>query len=57
LEKPIDADSLNFIRSLYNFWNTDIRKAMPEWEHAINDPHWENLDELKKIDDELKQYV
>jgi len=57
LEKPIDADSLNFIRSLDNFWNTDIRKAMPEWEHAIDDLHWENFDELKKIDDELKHYV
>ena len=57
LEKPIDADSLNFIRVLDNFWNTDITKAMPEWKHAINDLHWENFESLKKIDEEMERYV
>jgi MoaA/NifB/PqqE/SkfB family radical SAM enzyme len=57
LEKPIDADSLNFIRDLDNFWNTDIRKAMPEWEHAVDNLHWGNFESLKTIDKELDQYV
>ena len=57
LEKPIDADSLNFVRVLDNFWNTDITTVMPEWKHAINDLHWKNFESLKKIDEEMERYV
>ena len=57
LEKTIDADSLNFIRKLDNFWNTDITKVMPEWKAVYDNLHWKNFESLKTLDKELEKYV
>ena len=57
LEQPINADSLNFIRTLDNFWNTDITKFMPEWKKVYDNLHWQNFDTLKELDKELEKYV
>jgi hypothetical protein len=57
LDNPINADSLNFIRKLDNFWNTDIKEIMPEWKLVYDRLHWANVDQLKEIDKETQKYV
>ena len=57
LDNPINADSLNFIRKLDNFWNTDIKEIMPEWKLVYDRWHWSNVDQLKQIDKETQKYV
>jgi len=57
LKQSINADSLNFIRKLDNFWNTDITKIMPEWKKVYDNLFWKNFEELKQIDRDLDKYV
>jgi len=57
LNKPIDADSLNFIRKLDQIWNTDIQTAMPEWKKVFNNLYWNDFESLKALDQDLEKYV
>ena len=57
LKQSINADSLNFIRKLDNFWNTDITSTMPEWKKVYDNLFWKNFDELQQINKELEKYV
>ena len=57
LKQSINADSLNFIRKLDNFWNTDITSTMPEWKKVHDNLFWKNFDELQQINKELEKYV
>jgi len=53
----INADSLNFVRDLDLYWGTDIVNVMPVWKNVFEKLHWKNFNELKIIDQEMRQYV
>lgn len=55
--KSIDRDSLNFIRDLDLYWDTDIRKVSKPWSEVFDSLHWKNFQELKQIDAEMRKYV
>jgi organic radical activating enzyme len=55
--KEIDADSLNFVRQLDKYWNTDVTKVIPQWQDVLDNLHWSNIEQLKQMDKELEKYV
>ena len=55
--KEIDADSLNFVRQLDKYWNTDVTKVVPQWQDVLDNLHWSNIEQLKQMDKELEKYV
>jgi len=55
--KEIDADSLNFVRQLDKYWNTDVTKVLPQWQDVLDNLHWSNIEHLKQMDKELEKYV
>lgn len=56
-KKQIDSDSLNFLRDLDLYWNTDITAVSPLWKTVFEELHWKNFDQLKSIDKEMRQYA
>ena len=55
--KEIDADSLNFVRQLDKYWNTDVTQVLPQWQDVLDNLHWSNIDHLQQMDKELEKYV
>ena len=50
-------DPVNFIRELDRYWKTDITQIVPQWKNVFDNLHWQNIEYLKKIDQEAEQYV
>ena len=51
------AHSLNFVRQLDKYWNTDVTKVIPQWQDVLDNLHWSNIEQLKQMDKELEKYV
>lgn len=50
-------DPLPFVRQLDTYWKTDITKVIPQWQNVFDNLHWQNVNELAKLDMEAKKYV
>lgn len=50
-------DPLPFVRQLDTYWKTDITKVIPQWQNVFDNLHWQNVNELTKLNMEAKKYV
>lgn len=57
IEVKATHDPVNFIRELDRYWKTDITQVVPQWKNVFDNLHWQNIEYLKKIDQEAEQYV
>ena len=57
LEGQPTADSLNLINELDREWRSSIKSVIPEWQQVHDNLHWQQFDDLKKIDKDMEKYV
>lgn len=57
LSKSMTNDPVGFIKDLDKYWRTDITKQMPEWNKVFDALHWQNNEELIRMNEVAKKYV
>lgn len=57
IKKEISHDSLNFIKTLDDYWKTDIVEAIPQWKHVVDNLHWRTQKQLNHLNEVAKNYV
>ena len=51
------ADPLNLINDLDRERRSSVKSVIPEWQQVHDNLHWQQFDDLKKIDNEMEKYV
>jgi len=57
VERQPTADPLNLINDIDRERRSSVKSVIPEWQQVYDNLHWQQFDDLKKIDKEMEKYV
>ena len=51
------VDALNLINDLDKTWRSSIITVIPAWKQVYDNLHWQQFNDLKKLNNEMEKYV